>query len=52
MIPLLDSYFIQKDSIFVASPLPDYFENASVAITNDFDKDLLNSTLTELTRAA
>lgn len=39
MTPLLDSYFIQKDSSFVASPLPDYFENASVAITNDFDKD-------------
>ena len=39
MKPLLDSYYIQNDSGFVEAKLPDYFENASVVIANDFDKD-------------
>tara|TARA_R110002033_G_scaffold68856_1_gene120084 strand:- start:2688 stop:5936 length:3249 start_codon:yes stop_codon:yes gene_type:complete len=39
MKPLLDSYYIQNDSGFVVSNLPYYFENASVVIANDFDKD-------------
>ena len=39
MKPLLDSYYIQNDAGFVASNLPDYFENASVVKANDFDKD-------------
>ena len=38
--PLLDSYYIQKDSIFEAGISPsDYFENTSVAKTNDIDND-------------
>ena len=39
MKPLLDNYLIQKDSAFLKQKLPDYFENASVIKTNDFDKD-------------
>ncbi|MEN8125186.1 MAG: VCBS repeat-containing protein [Bacteroidota bacterium] len=39
MKPLLDSYYIQKDSTFVAAKLPDYFENASVIKANDIDND-------------
>jgi hypothetical protein len=39
MKPLLDSYYVQNDAGFVASNLPDYFENASVVKANDFDKD-------------
>lgn len=39
MKPLLDSYYIQKDSGFVAANLPDYFENASVIKSCDFDRD-------------
>lgn len=39
MKPLLDSYYVYKDSSFTSQALPNYFENASVAITNDFDKD-------------
>ncbi len=39
MRPLLDSYYTQKDSSFISRPLPDYFENASVIKTNDFDND-------------
>lgn len=39
MKPLLDSYYIQTDSTFVAAKLPDYFENASVIKANDFDND-------------
>jgi len=39
MEPLLDSYFIYKDSVFEAAELPDYFENASVIKPNDFDDD-------------
>ena len=39
MKPLLDSYYVQNDSGFVASNLPEYFENASVVKANDFDND-------------
>lgn len=39
MKPLLDSYYIQTDSTFVASKLPEYFENASVVKANDIDND-------------
>lgn len=37
--PLLDTYYIQKDSEFEKAELPDYFENASVVIANDIDND-------------
>ena len=37
--PLLDTYYVQGDSIFVKKPLPEYFENASVVKANDFDRD-------------
>lgn len=36
---LLDSYFIKKDTSFVKSNLPDFFENASVIKPCDYDKD-------------
>lgn len=36
---LLDDYFIQNDSSFVKQSLPDYFENASVIKSNDYDQD-------------
>ncbi len=39
MKPLLDTYYIQQDSTFKAGSLPDYFENASVLRTSDFDND-------------
>ncbi len=39
MKPLLDSYYIQKDSIFESVKLPEYFENASVIAANDIDND-------------
>lgn len=39
MKPLLDSYYVQKDSVFETAPLPDYFENTSVIKANDFDND-------------
>ena len=39
MPPLLDSYYIQNDSVFEQAALPEYFENASVVEVNDFDKD-------------
>ena len=39
MKPLLDSYYIQTDSTFVAAKIPDYFENASVIKANDIDND-------------
>jgi len=37
--PLLDNYYIQKDMVFEAEQLPDYFENASVIKANDIDND-------------
>jgi len=39
MKPLLDSYYIQSDSTFIKEPLPKYFENASVIVVEDYDKD-------------
>ena len=39
MAPLLDSYYVQNDSIFKQASLPEYFENASVIKANDFDSD-------------
>ena len=39
MPPLLDSYYLQSDTTFITSPIPDYFENASVIKTSDFDGD-------------
>ncbi|MEA1785541.1 VCBS repeat-containing protein [Arenibacter sp. GZD96] len=39
MDPLKDSYFLQKDGIFVASEFPEYFENASVLAPFDFNGD-------------
>ncbi|WGK66266.1 VCBS repeat-containing protein [Croceiramulus getboli] len=37
--PLLDAYFIAKDSSFVKQNLPPYFENASVLAPFDYDGD-------------
>ncbi|WP_394974738.1 VCBS repeat-containing protein [uncultured Croceitalea sp.] len=37
--PLLDSYYIQKDTSFIENTLPNYFENASVVKPSDFDGD-------------
>jgi hypothetical protein len=37
--PLLDSYYIQNDSLFENASLPEYFENASVIKANDIDND-------------
>ncbi len=39
MKPLLDNYYIQKDSTFEKSDFPEYFENASVIAPYDFDGD-------------
>ena len=39
MEPLLDSYYIRKDSVFVLENLPEAFENASVIRINDLDSD-------------
>lgn len=39
MTPLLDSYYVQKDTLFEKSQLPDYFENASVIKAHDYDGD-------------
>ncbi len=36
---LTDSYFVNSDTTFVKSGLPDYFENASVIRPFDFDED-------------
>ncbi|WP_340199756.1 VCBS repeat-containing protein [Ascidiimonas sp. W6] len=39
MKPLLDAVYFQKDSGFVKSALPDYFENAAVVKPYDYDHD-------------
>lgn len=39
MKPLLDSYYLQLDSSFASESFPDYFENASVIVAEDYDKD-------------
>ncbi|MGW9684176.1 VCBS repeat-containing protein [Flagellimonas sp. 2504JD1-5] len=37
--PLTDDYFIQKDSAYVKSELPEYFQNAGVIRPYDYDQD-------------
>ncbi len=37
--PLLDNYFIQKDTAFLKAKIPDFFENTSVIEANDYDGD-------------
>ncbi len=37
--PLLDSYYLQKDSVFEMGKLTEYFENVSVIKANDYDND-------------
>ncbi len=39
MKPLLNSYYINKDSVFSTEELPEYFENAAIALPHDFDDD-------------
>lgn len=39
MKPLLDSYYVNKDSVYETAMLPEYFENASVIKVNDYDND-------------
>ncbi len=39
MKPLLDHYFIKKDSVFLKSRFPEIYENSSVIRANDFNKD-------------
>jgi hypothetical protein len=39
MKPLLDSYYKRSDSSFTDGILPEYFENASVMVAEDYDKD-------------
>ncbi|WP_373516657.1 FG-GAP-like repeat-containing protein [Pricia sp.] len=39
MPPLLDSFYVQGDGMFVNGQLPETFENASVLAPNDFDGD-------------
>lgn len=39
MKPLLDSYYIGSDSTFRDGSLPEYFENASIIVAEDYDKD-------------
>lgn len=37
--PLLDAYFIQKDTVFDNAALPEYYQNSSVVKPFDFDGD-------------
>ncbi len=37
--PLLDSYYIQNENDFKGEQFPEFYENASVIISNDFDND-------------
>ncbi|WP_341216052.1 VCBS repeat-containing protein [uncultured Wocania sp.] len=37
--PLLDSYFIQTNKDFKSEKFPEFYENASVIVANDFDND-------------
>ncbi|TMM59417.1 hypothetical protein FEE95_08310 [Maribacter algarum] len=39
MKPLLNSYYIHKDSVYEIKPLPQSFENASIMRPYDFDND-------------
>lgn len=37
--PLLDNYFIQNGNTFKSMEFPEFYENASVIISNDYDND-------------
>lgn len=37
--PLLDAYYIQQDSAFTSTKLPEYYQNSSVIKPFDFDED-------------
>lgn len=37
--PLIDNYFINNNGTFKIQDFPEFYENASVIITNDFDDD-------------
>ncbi|MAU17420.1 MAG: hypothetical protein CMH46_17985 [Muricauda sp.] len=37
--PLLDSYYVQKDTIFTSAELPEFYQNSSVVRPFDFDGD-------------
>ncbi|MDF0707280.1 VCBS repeat-containing protein [Flagellimonas okinawensis] len=37
--PLLDAYYIKKDSVFVRSELPEYYQNSSIVRPFDYDGD-------------
>lgn len=37
--PLLDAYYVQKDTIFNSAELPDFYQNSSVVRPFDFDND-------------
>ncbi len=39
MKPLLDSYYVQEDTLFNSINLPENFHNTSVISSNDFDSD-------------
>ncbi|WP_417363413.1 VCBS repeat-containing protein [Galbibacter sp.] len=39
MAPLLDAFFIQNENGMRSVELPEYFENASIVRSNDFDND-------------
>lgn len=39
MEPLLDAFYVQNDSGFIRSQLPDYYQNASVIVSCDYDND-------------
>ena len=37
--PLLDAYYVQKDTIFNSAELPEFYQNSSVVRPFDFDND-------------
>ena len=37
--PLMDSYYIQKDTVFAKAALPEFYQNSSVIRPFDFDED-------------
>lgn len=37
--PLLDSYYVQKDTVFAKAALPEFYQNSSVVKPFDFDED-------------
>ena len=38
-VPLLDRYYTNSDTTLVKSDFPEYFENGSVVVANDYDND-------------